>query len=255
MFLRSNMAELTHATASVKPAEVDKKWILIDASGLVVGRLASLVAMRLRGKHKASYTPHVDCGDNVVIINADKVVLTGKKLKDIEVGSSIMAGPMAYLIDGVEYVAVMAAWGGGGWNFPHPASAAYQRGNEGRVLAFRLDGGPTPMPPLLAAIQPIPQPPPLSASADTIQKGADLFQAHCSSCHLNQPGSLAPDLRRMTSETHEAFKQIVLGGALMNAGMPPWDDVLSPEDADSIQAYLISISWDAYNKQQPSRKN
>ena len=181
--------------------------------------------------------------------------LTGKKLKDIEVGSSIMAGPMAYLIDGVEYVAVMAAWGGGGWSFPHPASAAYQRGNEGRVLAFRLDGGPTPMPPLLAAIQPIPQPPPLSASADTIQKGADLFQAHCSSCHLNQPGSLAPDLRRMTSETHEAFKQIVLGGALMNAGMPPWDDVLSPEDADSIQAYLISISWDAYNKQQPSRKN
>ena len=79
MFLRSNMAELTHATASVKPAEVDKKWILIDASGLVVGRLASLVAMRLRGKHKASYTPHVDCGDNVVIINADKVVLTGSK--------------------------------------------------------------------------------------------------------------------------------------------------------------------------------
>ena len=73
------MAELTHATASVKPAEVDKKWILIDASGLVVGRLASLVAMRLRGKHKASYTPNVDCGDNVVIINADKVVLTGSK--------------------------------------------------------------------------------------------------------------------------------------------------------------------------------
>ena len=73
------MAELTHATASVKPAEVDKKWILIDASGLVVGRLASLVAMRLRGKHKPTYTPHLDCGDNVVIINADKVVLTGSK--------------------------------------------------------------------------------------------------------------------------------------------------------------------------------
>ncbi|SED95837.1 LSU ribosomal protein L13P [Rhizobiales bacterium GAS191] len=73
------MAELTHATASVKGAEVDKKWILIDASGLVVGRLASLVAMRLRGKHKPSYTPHVDCGDNVIVINAEKVVLTGRK--------------------------------------------------------------------------------------------------------------------------------------------------------------------------------
>jgi large subunit ribosomal protein L13 len=73
------MTELTHATRSVKPAEVEKKWILIDASGLVVGRLASLVAMRLRGKHKASYTPHVECGDTVIVVNADKVVLTGRK--------------------------------------------------------------------------------------------------------------------------------------------------------------------------------
>jgi large subunit ribosomal protein L13 len=66
-------------TFSLKPADVDKKWVVIDASGLVVGRLASIVAMRLRGKHKPSYTPHVDCGDNVVVINADKVVLTGRK--------------------------------------------------------------------------------------------------------------------------------------------------------------------------------
>jgi large subunit ribosomal protein L13 len=73
------MPELTHVTASVKPAEVDKKWIVIDAAGLVVGRLASLVAMRLRGKHKPSYTPHVDCGDNVIVINAEKIVLTGRK--------------------------------------------------------------------------------------------------------------------------------------------------------------------------------
>jgi large subunit ribosomal protein L13 len=73
------MAELTHATLSVKATEVEKKWFLIDASGLVVGRLASLVAMRLRGKHKASYTPHVDCGDNVIVVNAEKIVLTGRK--------------------------------------------------------------------------------------------------------------------------------------------------------------------------------
>ena len=66
-------------TTSLKPAEVEKKWVVIDAKGLVVGRLASIVAMRLRGKHKASYTPHVDCGDNVIIINAAKVVLTGRK--------------------------------------------------------------------------------------------------------------------------------------------------------------------------------
>jgi large subunit ribosomal protein L13 len=66
-------------TFSAKPAEVDKKWVLIDAKGLVVGRLASLVAMRLRGKHLPTYTPHVDCGDNVIIINAAQVVLTGRK--------------------------------------------------------------------------------------------------------------------------------------------------------------------------------
>jgi large subunit ribosomal protein L13 len=66
-------------TVSIKPAEVKKDWWLIDASGLVLGRLASLVANRLRGKHKPSFTPHVDCGDHVVIINAEKVKVTGKK--------------------------------------------------------------------------------------------------------------------------------------------------------------------------------
>ena len=66
-------------TFSAKPAEVTKKWVLIDAKGLVVGRLASLVAMRLRGKHLPTYTPHVDCGDHVIVVNASKVVVTGKK--------------------------------------------------------------------------------------------------------------------------------------------------------------------------------
>lgn len=62
-----------------KPAEVEKKWVIIDAEGLVVGRLATIVATRLRGKHKATYTPHVDDGDNVIVINAEKVAFTGNK--------------------------------------------------------------------------------------------------------------------------------------------------------------------------------
>jgi large subunit ribosomal protein L13 len=66
-------------TYSAKPADVKKKWVMVDATGLVVGRLASLVALRLRGKHKPTYTPHVDDGDNVIIVNAEKIVLTGKK--------------------------------------------------------------------------------------------------------------------------------------------------------------------------------
>ena len=64
---------------AAKPADIEKKWVMIDATGLVVGRLASIIALRLRGKHKPTYTPHVDDGDNVVIINADKVVFTGRK--------------------------------------------------------------------------------------------------------------------------------------------------------------------------------
>ncbi|MEO1018056.1 MAG: 50S ribosomal protein L13 [Pseudomonadota bacterium] len=66
-------------TYSATPGDIDRGWLLIDAEGLVLGRLAALVANRLRGKHKPSYTPHMDCGDHVVIVNADKVVLTGNK--------------------------------------------------------------------------------------------------------------------------------------------------------------------------------
>lgn len=69
-------------TYVAKPGEVEKKWILIDASGLVVGRLAAIIATRLKGKHKAIYTPHVDCGDNIIVVNADKVVFTGNKYND-----------------------------------------------------------------------------------------------------------------------------------------------------------------------------
>lgn len=67
-------------TYSAKPSEIEKKWILIDAENLVVGRLASIIAMRLRGKHLPTFTPHMDMGDNVVVINAGKVKLTGRKL-------------------------------------------------------------------------------------------------------------------------------------------------------------------------------
>jgi large subunit ribosomal protein L13 len=69
------------STYSAKPAEVVKKWVMIDGKGLIVGRLATIIAMRLRGKHKPTYTPHVDDGDNVIVINAEKVVLTGRKVE------------------------------------------------------------------------------------------------------------------------------------------------------------------------------
>ena len=73
------MKALLKTTKSIKPADVEKKWHIIDADGLVVGRVAVIIANILRGKHKPSYTPHVDCGDHVIVINAGKVVLTGNK--------------------------------------------------------------------------------------------------------------------------------------------------------------------------------
>jgi len=73
---------LNQKTYSAKPNEIKHDWVLIDADGLVLGRLAALVATRLRGKHKVTYTPHMDCGDNVIIINAEKVKLTGNKRED-----------------------------------------------------------------------------------------------------------------------------------------------------------------------------
>ena len=69
-------------TYSAKPSDIEKKWYLIDAEGIVLGRLASQIAIRLRGKHKPIFTPHIDCGDNIIVINAEKVALTGNKRND-----------------------------------------------------------------------------------------------------------------------------------------------------------------------------
>ncbi len=78
------MDTLSYKTVSANSATANKEWIVIDAEGQILGRLASKVAFVLRGKHKPSYTPHVDCGDNVIVINAEKIALTGKKMSDKE---------------------------------------------------------------------------------------------------------------------------------------------------------------------------
>jgi len=69
-------------TYTATPVDIEKNWVLIDADGLVLGRLASIIAVRLRGKHKSSFTPHMDCGDNVIVVNAEKIQLTGKKREE-----------------------------------------------------------------------------------------------------------------------------------------------------------------------------
>ena len=76
------MNTLSYKTISANSKTVDKQWVVVDVSGLHLGRVASVIAIYLRGKHKTNYTPHVDCGDNVIVINADKVVLSGNKWKN-----------------------------------------------------------------------------------------------------------------------------------------------------------------------------
>lgn len=168
---------------------------------------------------------------------------TGALLKSIDTGTSILAAPMTYRVNGVQYVAVMAAWGGGGFPYVPRYSAAYQRGNRGRILVFKLGGGAAPIPPELPALEVAPpSPPQLAGVTDaTIARGRALFFSGCAMCHSNQHRSITPDLRRMSVGTHAAFRDIVLGGALLANGMPRWDDVLTPQDADAIHAYLIDL--------------
>lgn len=180
---------------------------------------------------------------------------TGKRLLNLEVGTSIMAAPMSYAIDGVQYIAVMAAWGGGGWFAPHETSAVIQYGNQGRILAFRLDGGSVPLPPSAAAIGPLPEPPARTAPAQDIARGGQLFARNCAICHANVDHGLTPDLRRMSAEVHAGFAGIVLHGARRYRGMPQWDDVLTEADADAIHAYLIDLAWQGYDAQQADGEN
>jgi len=167
----------------------------------------------------------------------------GALLKEINTGTAIMAAPMTYKVDGVQYVAVMAAWGGGGYPYVPPYSATYTRGNQGRLLVFRLDGGAVPMPDELPPLEPAPSAPQQASGVtdETISQGMMLFMGNCALCHSNQPRSITPDLRRMSEGTHAAFRQIVLEGLLVSNGMPRWNDRLSEADADAIHAYLIDL--------------
>lgn len=166
---------------------------------------------------------------------------SGKLLKHIDVGTSIMAAPMTYRVHGVQYLAVMAGYGGGVLFLPFPeSSAAYKYGNEGRIVAFRLDGGATPKP--SPVIDSIPAPPQREGTAATIAQGELLYNRFCARCHTFGR-ALLPDLRTLPPSLHAAFDDIVLRGADRANGMARWDDVLSQDDAAAIHAYLIDQAW------------
>ena len=169
---------------------------------------------------------------------------TGDLVKAIETGTSILAAPMTYRVNGVQFVAVMAAWGGGGMPYVPRYSAAYKRGNQGRILVFKLGGGEVPIPAELPPLNIAPEPPaqPPGVTREAIARGEALFfSTGCALCHSNQHRSITPDLRRMQPGTHEAFDQIVLEGLLVDNGMPRWDDILTEQDSAAIHAWLVDL--------------
>ncbi|MEI9852168.1 MAG: PQQ-binding-like beta-propeller repeat protein [Sphingomonas sp.] len=167
----------------------------------------------------------------------------GKLLKAIQTGTSILAAPMTYRAGGVQYVAVMAAWGGGGFPYVPPYAAAYRRSNEGRMLVFKLGGGPVPQPAALPPLEVAGEPPAQLAGVTrtTLDEGRGLFFGNCALCHSNQHRSITPDLRRMAPGVHGQFQRIVRGGLLLPGGMPRWDDRLDARQVDAIHAYLIDL--------------
>lgn len=166
----------------------------------------------------------------------------GERLWSVNTGTSIMAAPMTYDIDGEQFVAVTAGWGGGGWPYVPKEAAAYSYENGGRLLVFSLGGGEVPKPAALPEMTVAPPPPDQYdgiTDAD-LAHGRGLFMKYCTLCHANSQRTPGADLRRMEAGTHAVFEEIVLGGALVPLGMPRWDDLLLADDVRALHAFFIA---------------
>jgi quinohemoprotein ethanol dehydrogenase len=167
---------------------------------------------------------------------------TGAVVKEIDVGTGIMAAPVSYEVDGEQYIAVLAGFGGAMAPMYPPEIAAYRYQNYGRLLSFKLGGSTTPLPP---PRQPLttPEPPKLPASTPQMtQRGAGLFFSYCVLCHSAQGEarlSAYPDLFRLNEQVHGEFQNIVHGGKLKDNGMASFADILSTDDVAAIQAFLV----------------
>jgi quinohemoprotein ethanol dehydrogenase len=169
---------------------------------------------------------------------------TGKKLWEAPADTGVMAGPMSYEIDGVQYVSVAAGWGGA---FPLAlggVSTVAKVKPQARILTYKL-GGSASLPPPDRKAEPLPEPPPVTASAAVINEGRRLYNAHCGVCHgpNAMSGGVVPDLRYLTPDKHQIFIGII-AGAHASRGMPAMMDVLTPQDADAIHQYLIQRAHD-----------
>src|SRR5690606_6633588 len=140
-------------------------------------------------------------------------------------------------VDGEQYIAVNAGWGGGAAQVERSIGIAQNRASA-RLLVFKL-GGTAKLPPLPEA-PPIPNPPPLRADEDTVRRGAELFAVNCAQCHGQLAVGGVKDLRHMNAETHATFDDIVLKGLRVEKGMASFANLLGIEDVQAIHAYVIS---------------
>ena len=161
----------------------------------------------------------------------------GALLWEMPVQSAPVAGPITYELDGEQYIAVNAGWGGGAAQIERGAGTAMNRASA-RLLVFKL-GGKKKLPPLPPAAA-IPNPPPLRATEATVQKGAAIFARTCAQCHGQLAVGGVKDLRQMTTETHAQFNDIVLKGIRVKKGMASFASLLSADDVEAVHAYVIA---------------
>jgi quinohemoprotein ethanol dehydrogenase len=181
---------------------------------------------------------------------------SGDELHSIDVGSSMMAAPMTYTVNGTQYVAILTGIGGGNGNDYLPGMAAYTYGNQGRLVVFKLGGGEVPR---RAEIErdenPLSQPPvPRRGSEAQLAEGSSLYLRNCAKCHSNIDGrgSGIPDLRVMGEAAHREFADILLKGTRADRGMGNFSDLLNAAEVESLHVYLIDQAWNFFEKQQAS---
>ncbi|MDR2214639.1 MAG: PQQ-dependent dehydrogenase, methanol/ethanol family [Nevskiaceae bacterium] len=161
----------------------------------------------------------------------------GEVLWEMPVQSAPVAGPISYELDGEQYIAVNAGWGGGAAQIERGAGTAMNRA-AARLLVFKLGGAATL--PELAPAPPIPNPPPLRASEETVQRGAVVFANTCAQCHGVLAVGGVKDLRQMSPEAHAQFNDIVLKGTRQEKGMASFASLINEEDAEAVHAYVIA---------------
>ena len=162
----------------------------------------------------------------------------GRELWEFPTQSAPVAGAITYELDGVQYIAINAGWGGGAAQIERGAGIEMPRA-PARLLVFRL-GGTAQLPPLAVDASAPPEPPALRASEATVAQGQLLFAQTCAVCHGQNAIGGVKDLRHMTAETHAAFNRIVLDGIYLDRGMASFADLLTTEQSDAVHAYLIA---------------